>query len=346
MAGIENTINTSVGRPGEPESRSFCRLYQTLRNPINDFEELSTRFETLRTLVNGHRRIVFKCLCSNEVLSQAKQQELPIEAIIPMNLVAGHDSAIVFLAENYHKSPSQGNDPREFITHRQNGKKPLAKVQKVVENNFALSKNLTENDVEDLFSLWQRFGWSKKEISNFIGKIQKHEKNYWFSGIRDSNSGKLVSASTAEAIEFADIRYIETTEYSTLDGYEEQGLCTASVAGLIAQVLSETCYSNNQDSLTTVITAEFNTSSTSVAIGASAGLIVPKEDGVPQILKYNVGVVDGAPANSVFSDEVDENGISFRFLRDFAVAVLPQENIINLYPQNEAEQIINLYSSK
>lgn len=339
-----STINTSLGIPGEPEPRSFGRLYQTLRNPINDFEELSSRFEALRTSVDGHRRIVLKGLCSNEVLFQAKQQGLPIEAIIPMNLIADHDSSIVFLAENYHDSPTQGNDPRELIAHRNNGKKPLEKVQKVIENNFTLSKNLTENDVEDLFSLWQRFGWSKKEISNFIEKNQRHEKNYWFSGIRDSGSGKLVSASTAEAIEFAGIRYIETTEYSTLGGYEEQGLCTASVAGLIAQVLSETYYSNIQDSSTTVITAEFNTSSTSAAIGASAGLIVPKEDGVPQILKYNVGVEDGKPANSVFSDEVGENGISFRFLRDFVVAVLPKENIINLYPPEVVKQIINLYN--
>lgn len=339
-------INTSLGRPGESEPRTFGRLYLTMLDPINDFELLLTSLRNLKTLADKgqYRRFVLKGLVSREVVNQAKVAQLPIEAIIPLNFVTSHDSAIVFLAENYHDSPFQGNDPREFITHRKNDKKPLEKVQKVIENNFALSKNLTENDIEDLFSLWQRFGWSKSEISNFIGKIQRLEKNYWFSGIRDSNSGKLVSASTAEAIEFAGIRYIETTEYSTLDGYEEQGLCTASVAGLIAQILSETYYSNNQDNLTTVITAEFNTSSTSAAIGASTGLIIPKEDGIPQILKYNVGVVDGAPANSVFSDEVDENGIPFRFLRDFAVAVLPQENIINLYPQNEVEQIISLYN--
>lgn len=342
MAEIENIINTSVGRPGEPEPRTFSRLYQTLVSPVNDFSYLSSRFNNLENASSGYRRVVLRSLCSNNVLTQAIQSDLPIEAVIPMNLVCDDNSVIVFLGKNFHDSTPQGNNVQDLIKNRNNHKNPLEKVRAIPEK-FRLTNQLTKNDTDDLFSLWERFGWNREQISNFIQSIQTKQEGLWFSAIRDLSTRKLVSASTAEAMEFAGIKYIETTEYSTLDGYEDQGLCTATVAGLVAQILKNTYYS--QQSLTTVITAEFNTSSTSSAIGASAGFVIPKIDGVPQILSYNVAVVDGAQTNFVFENHSQEDkGIPFRFLRDFAVAVLPRENIVNLYPPEVINQIISLYN--
>lgn len=341
MAGIEN-INTSVGRPGEPEPRTFSRLYQTLINPVNELSELSSRFNSLEKLAKGSRRMVLRGLCSNDVLTQAMQTDLPVEAVIPMNLVTDDNSVIVFLGKNSHDSPLQGRNIQDLIENRNNHKTPLEKIQAIPEG-FNLTNQLNETDAEDLFSLWERFGWDRKQIVNFIQSIQSGQKDLWFSGIRDSSSGRLVAASTAEAMEFAGIKYVETTEYSTLDGFENRGLCTATVIGLVAQVLKDTYYS--QQSLITVIAAEFNTSSTSSAIGASTGFIIPKINEVPQILSYNVAVVDGEQANPVFENYPQEDrGIPFRFLRDFAVAVLPRDNIINLYPQEVVNQIISLYN--
>lgn len=340
MASTEN-INTSVGRPGEPESRSFSRLYQTLPKPINELTDLLSRFKGLKNSSRGYRRVVLRVLCSNDVLAQATPTDLPIEAVIPMNLVTDDDSVIVFLGQNYHDSPLQGRNIQDLIEKRNNHKTPLEKV-KAIPEGFCLIGQLTENDAEDLFALWERFGWNREQISNFIQSIQSKQEGLWFSAIRDSRTNKLVSASTAEAMKFSGITYIETTEYSTLDGYEGKGLCTATVAGLVAQVLKDTYYS--QQSLTTVIAAEFNTSSTSAAIGASSGFIIPKVDGISQILSYNVAVVDGAPANSIFKNHPQKDkGIPFRFLRDFAVAVLPRDNIINLYPPEVVDQIISYY---
>ncbi len=342
MTGIENTINTSVGRPGEAEPRTFSRLYQTLVSPVNDFNHLSSRFNDLENASNGYRRIVLRALCSNDVLTQAIQLNSPVEAVIPMNLVCDDNSAIVFLGENFHSSPRQGQNVENLIRNRNNHKTPIEKIQ-AIPKEFKLTNRLNENDTEDLLSLWGRFGWNREQILNFIQSIQTEQGSLWFSAIRDLRTGKLVSASTAEAMEFAGIKYIETTEYSTLDGYESKGLCTATVAGLVAQVLKDTYYS--QQSSTTVIAAEFNTSSTSAAIGASAGFVIPKIDRVPQILSYNVAVVDGAQTNLVFENhDQEDRGIPYRFLRDFAVAVLPRENIINLYPPEVVKQIINLYN--
>lgn len=334
MTSTEKNINTSVGRPGEPEPRTFSRLYQTLESPVNVLDHLSTGFENLVTSSNGYRRTVLRSLCSNDVVAQALQTDLPIEAIIPMNLVTDDNSSIVFLGRNSHDSPAQGRDIGDLIEHRNNHKTPLEKIYSIPKG-FNLTNKLNENDINNLLALWERFGWNKEQIGNFI---KSNQDCLWFSGIRDSNTKELVAASTAEAMEFAGIKYIETTEYSTLDDYENRGLCTASVAGLVAQVL------DSQQTLPTVITAEFNTSSTSAAIGASAGFVIPKIDGVSQILSYNVAVVDGAQANPIFkNDQQTDRGIPFRYLRDFAVAVLPRKNIINLYPPEAIEQIINLY---
>ncbi|MBI5127636.1 hypothetical protein HZA76_04240 [Candidatus Roizmanbacteria bacterium] len=343
MAGTEN-INTSVGKPGEAEPRTFSRLYQTLDSPVNTISELSSRFKKLKDSSNGYRRVVLRSLCSNDVLTQAKQTGLPIEAVIPMDLVTDDNSAIVFLGENYHDSPPQGVNIQNLIENRNNHKTPLEKI-KAIPDGFNLTNQLQANDQEDLFALWERFGWTRDQITNFIESIGSKQEDLWFSAIRDTNTGKIVAASTAEAMEFSGIKYIETTEYSTTDGYEGRGLCTATVAGLVAQVLSDTYYS--QDASTTVIAAEFNTSSTSTAIGASTGFIIPKTEGVSQILSYNVAVVDGASGNSVFEKQsLEDRGIPFRFLRDFAVAVLPRENIVNLYSPEVIKQIINLYNKK
>ncbi len=341
MAGTEN-INTSVGRPGEAEPRTFSRLYQTLDSPVNLISDLSSRFKNLVDSSNGYRRVVLRSLCSSGVLNQAMQTNLPIEAVIPMNLVTDDSSAIVFLGKNFHESPYQGVNVQSLIENRNNHKTPLEKV-KTIPEGFGLTNQLHENDQEDLFALWERFGWNRTQIINFIQSIESKQKNLWFSAVRDKRTGKLVAVSTAEAMEFSGIKYIETTEYSTSDGYEDRGLCTATVAGLVAQALNETYYS--QEPLTTVIAAEFNTSSTSAAIGASAGFVIPKTQGVSQILSYNVAVVDSAPGNPIFEGQpLEDKGIPFRFLRDFAVAVLPRENIINLYPPDVVGQIINLYN--
>ncbi len=330
-------LNTSVGRPGEPEPRTFSRLYQTLIDPVNELKYLMSKFRDLEALSNDYRRTVLRSLCSKDVITQALKTNLPIEAVIPMNLVTDDNSSIVFLGKNNHESPSQGRNIKDLIEHRNNHKIPLEKVRSIPKG-FNLTNQINENDEINLLALWERFGWNRVQIRNFIQMMRSNQDDLWFSGVRDSNSKKLVAASTAEAMQFSGIKYIETTEYSTLDGYENLGLCTASVAGLVAQVL------NAQHILPTVITAEFNTSSTSAAIGASAGFVIPKTDGVSQILSYNVAVVDGASANPVFiNDHQTDRGIPFRYLKDFALAVLPRENIDRLYSQVEIKQIINLY---
>lgn len=339
-------INSSLGSVDRFELRSFDRTYKTFGQPINSVDEVVQGYQemTQHALAYKSRRMVMRGLMSREAIAGSRENGLPLEAGIPMSLVTGNNdgSAIVYIARNNHESPQQGNDPREYIKGRQNRRTPLERAQKLPENYQPINR-LDEADADALYGLWERFGWTLDEIHNFIKRTQNGEKNLWFSGIKDKTTGELVVASNAEAIEFAGIRYIETTEYSTKDGYEGQGLCTTAVSALIAQVLKETIY-NPSDDLIPVITAEFNTSSSSPSVGASAGFVIPQFEDTEGILYYNVAVNDNAEPNTIFDSETNDRGIPYSNLRNFALAVLPLQNIQELYPESAVNEIINYYN--
>ena len=344
MASGAEKINTSLGEVDRPERRSFGREYITLGKAINDGQELITSFLKFLPRTIGARRFVMRGLLSEEAIKTSKKFGLPIEAAIPMDLVTGNQdgSAIVYIAKNGHRSPRQGENPREYIKNRRNGRTPLERARSL-DKNYIPVNTLNNEDANQLFDLWERFGWTRDEIGNFIIRIQNKEPNLWFSGIRDTKTGQLVSVCNAEAIEFAGIKYIETTEYSTDKKYENQSLSTTAVSSLIAQVLRDTFYDPNRTYIP-VITAEFNTSSTSPAVGASAGFIIPEFQGTDGILSYNVAVKDNGEPNSIFANsKKNDRGIPYSMLRDFALAVLPISNIQQLYPPEAVHEIINLY---
>lgn len=338
-------INTSLGEVNRPERRSFGREYITFGNAINSGQELVAQSLKFITNTIGARRFVIRGLMSGEAIKAGKKLNLPIEAGIPMNLVTDNnndDSAIVYIAKNRHQSPRQGQNPREFIKNRRNGRTPLERARSLYRN-FIPSDSLKNQDANQLLNLWERFGWTIDEINNFISRIQNKEPNLWFSGIRDVNTGQLVSVCNAEAIEFAGIKYIETTEYSTHKKYEGQSLSTTAVSALIAQVLRDTFYNKDRNYIP-VVTAEFNTSSSSPAVGASSGFIIPEFGESDGILSYNVAVKDGGEPNIVFAkSNKTDRGIPFSMLRDFALAVLPIKNIQQLYPPEVVSEIINFY---
>ena len=338
-------INSSLGEVGKPEDRTFGRKYLTVNRALNTGFELVDEFARFLPETLNSRRFVMRSLLSDDAVNYAKHIGLPIEAGIPMSLVTGNEqekSTIVYIAKNRHDSPRQGENPREFIKNRSNGRIPVDRARNL-PNEYLPTRNLTDNDAAELYNLWERFGWEPNEIKSFIKRVQNKENNLWFSGIRDIKTGKLIAVCNAEAIEFAGIRYIETTEYSTNIDYEGQHLSTTAVSALIAQILKDVYYENNDD-LIPVITAEFNTSSTSPSVGASAGFIIPDIDGIDGILSYNVAVRDNGAPNKVFNDsKKSDRGIPYSQLRDFALAVLPINKIQELYPPEVVGEIINYY---
>lgn len=343
-------INTSLGSVDQIEDRSFARKYKTFGLPINTPLEVIMGYREILTQAkkNNSRRAVMRSLMSNDAIDFTLKHDLPIEAKIPMSLITGIDdgSAIVYIARNNHYSPPQGHQNiQEFISQRGNGRKPIERARKMKESKeFDAVKSLNSDNAKDLYLLWERFGWTMDEIDNFITRIQRGDKNLWFSGMKDNNTGHLVSACNAEAIEFAGIRYIETTEYSTLHDYQGRSLNTTAVSGLVAQVLNDAYY-NQTDDLIPVIAAEFNTSSDSASVGASAGFVVADEKGKNLgTLLYNVAVEDEQKPNEVFEENgKKERGISFSMLRNFALGIVSKENIENLYPPEVVQEIISYY---
>jgi hypothetical protein len=335
---------TSTGKPGfEPEIRQYGRLYQTYPEIIFNTDTIIQKYSYLKQRAEAgyHRRIVFRCVCPNEIVTELLEKGAPIEAIIPLNLINGENASIVFVGENFHPSPLPTVN---FEIPHQSIKRPIEKIGTILQKGFKLSSQVDENDGENLYALWKKFGWSEEGIIDFIKRIKSGDRNLYFSGVRDHN-GRLGSASQAEKIEFAGLTYIETTEYSTLDGYEGNGLCTASVQGLIAQLLWQNYYSSNGNR-PPVITAELNTDSTSPLVGISSGFIFPQfHEKIPQILRYNVAVLDGSPPNNLNLDRwKTQNEIAPEYLRSFLVAFLPFYQIELLYPPQGVETIISFYN--
>jgi hypothetical protein len=337
---------TSTGKPGfEPEIRQYGRLYQTYPKTIFDTYTIIQKYRYLkqRAEADYHRRIVFRCVCPNEIVTELLEENIPVEAIIPLNLINEESASILFIGENFHPSPL----PTVNIEIPcQSSKKPIEKIETILQKGFKLSNKVDEDDCKNLYDLWKKFGWSEEGIIDFINRIKNEDASLYFSGVRDDDN-QLISACQAEVIEFAGLTYIETTEYSTLDGYNGNGLCTVSVQGLIAQLLWQNYYLSNRN-YPPIITAELNTDSTSPLVGISSGFIFPQfNEKIPQILSYNVAVLDGSPPNNLNLDQWNnQNDVSvdYNYLRNFLVAFLPLYQIELLYPPQEVETIISFYN--
>lgn len=360
---MTNIEITSTGYAGEPDYfRSEGRAYQTINYCIQSFEDLFTKFSTLREEAGkiGRRRIVCRTYCKDEVAQEAVVRKLPVEVLLPLNFISNKlTGTILMIGENFHKSevPEWNEVYSYWKEPLVNNTAPLQRLEKL-SNNFCLTSNLSENDLLDLTFLWKPFGWTEKGVRQFINNY-KQQSNLWFSGIRDNRTKKIVSACMGEGLNFADIFLIEGTEYSTNPNYENNGFCASSIIGLYAQILNNTLYKNNNIiNGFPVIVAELNMSSRVDIVARKTGMTIPLVEGnteltTPiQVLKRNVSILDRHKPNDLSwrkLSEDDRNHLreayktNFRYWRNFIFGVLPQYNIEKYYSQEQVIQILNYF---
>lgn len=230
---------------------------------------------------------------------------------------------------------------------------PLDRVQSIDFNQFFLSDQLNESDADRLAQIWQPFGWTRNGVSAFIQAQEDHFTG-WFSGARERENGQLVSACMGEGLRLAGAYIVEGTEYGTLSGYEGNGLCTAVVSLLHAQVLNDTLYTTGN---TPLIVSEFNMTSRSDIVGRHAGMTIPLvegtsglEDSPIQVLRRNVSVLDRYPANTTISwrdlgearsTYRDAYRTTFGFWRNFIVGLLSRESIEKNYSQSQVTEMLS-----
>jgi len=353
-----NEILTSMGQAGLPDySRSEGRAYQTLLHVINSWDDIVQAYTALRSeaLNRGRRRVVLRAECSGDVdVFSDEPFPVPIEVVLPIGIVRPQNNGnIIYAAENFHNSQVHGNygDLALFwFRHNQLGnlaKTPLDRIRKL-DSPFSLSKKLTEDDIDDLYKLWRPFRWTREGVEKFI---KEKSDNMWFSGVRDRQTGNLVSACMGESLNFGSILAVEGTEYSTLPEYGGKGLCTAAVVGLNAQVLNDTMKRQEEYP---VIIAEFNVASRSDMVGYAAGMYLPNlmnPFSPMQVLRKNVSVLDSLEPNDVKWEELGDEKQHFRdafrtthrYWRDFVPGILPLRNIEAYYDSDQRKEILDMY---
>ncbi len=351
---------TSTGTAGEPDyHRSYGRAYQTLTNIVTLPEDLIYQYRQLTegAKEHGRRRWVLRARCTPNVVEAIKSEGLPLEAQIPLSYI-DEDSpdSIVIMADAIHSQSIPELDEVNSYWRNpnyKNGRTPKDRLMEAVVNGYKVIDSPDQRDVSDLQKIWWPFGWKKEQVIQFIESFNgKRVENLWFSGIRDGESGRLISACMAEALSFAGIQYVESTEYGTLPSYQGQGLCTAAVVALNSQIL-DYYYRCGLSTKELLVNAEFNMTTRSDVVGRHAGLIVPAienttENTSLQVLRRNVAVLDGYDRNDVRWYNLDGQKALYAgaysnphcFWRNFIVGILPQSAIQQFYNPDATQQMV------
>ena len=351
-------IITSAGSVGIDYNRSEGRVYQTLDCVVESASVLADTFSELKeeAFTRGRRRWVLRAVLENDARIELGDLEVSnnIEIDVPLSLIdPGSTRRLVILAENVHRS-----DVPEWQEVDSYWRKPYTReinpLQAVISipEQFRLTDRLEQDDAPDLANIWTPFGWNLNGVREFINTC-KENSNLWFSGVRNS-AGRLISACQGEGITFGGIFLVEGTEYGTLPRFEGNGLCTAAVIGLHAQILDESLYRRDQIPL---IYSELNLSVRSDAVARKTGMEVPliacRDNTLPyQVLRRNVSVVDHQEPNDLSLEELGDRrehyeqayGETFRFWRNFVAGILPREAIDKYYLFEQCQEIIMHYA--
>lgn len=325
--------------------RSDGRAYWTLADICQSSAELQQNWQNLceQSQAAGRRRTVLRAIVTPEVVQEANRLRLPIEASIPLRT-----GTLLVVAENRHRSTAPewetvASDWLDAAPVRLSASERLARLPA----HYQLVSQPTQQDVESLTALWTPFGWSTEATTNYIATQQTRQFGSWFSGVRDMRSGRLVSACMGQGGEMAGEFIVEATEFGTLQEYTGQGLCTAAVIALQAQIIRDSRATLSQ---LPFVFAECSTDARSDMVARNSGHEIPglnqKNRHLPwQVLRRNVAVLDGLPENDIDGEIPDEYSAAFaegsyRHWRNFVITALSPEGINRHYSPAACQEIL------
>ncbi len=314
---MSKEIVTSTGKLGA-EERSFDRFAVNATVYSDDPMRVSTFADRSRAVAaakerEGLTRTTFRGLVSQRVMDEIIRtgNQKHLEVALPVGEFTEGDEWLVHAAKN---APARTVlTPVDRMIEETEGDKicsqsPLEKVNAVKEKGYKIIDSFSEADIDQVHSLWEEtFGWSREEVDNLRHRIDDskyadtEEKGVWFNGIRNTK-GELISIAMAEkltipAADGKELDTIEVTELSVDPAYEGQGIMSANVAVLNAQILDD--YENRNLPL---IYAECNFQSRAERSAHRAVMRIPERMYAPQILQQNVGVGDRVPVESPYRD--------------------------------------------
>lgn len=336
----EGASFTSIGKLGVSR-RSYDRLYVNGTRFSSDPREFDRNFRRLIEIGKRHEqkigRTVFRGLVSEDVVNHVLISDLKgnLEVVLPVGEFTGDNARLVYMARN--KPGRNSINPSEYMARKASAQEteitsPLEKIKLAVGQGYVFTDRITEDQVDQVQSLWgETFGWKREEVDSLRKRLEADrsktdpsKKDVWFSAV--SVNGEIISAAMAErqSISGANGRWldlVESTEWRVKDKYGGNGAMTMTLGALNAQILSDL---KNSPNGTPLIFAECNFQSRADRAGKSAGFHIPERTVAPQILIQNVLVRDGVP--------VGEGN-----LRDFTFMYLPVETIQQHYSPLQLE---------
>ncbi|MBP6881974.1 MAG: hypothetical protein KBC15_00275 [Candidatus Levybacteria bacterium] len=352
MIENETGMISSVGALGVDVQRSDERAYWTYQyGPVSELHELVEGFEMLKE-VSDHEdrsRAVFRSLINGEVLREAAQTDDTIlddiEIAFQLEGTRTDDLWLIGLAKNREdRVPlhSVENIIRETdLTSSRARAEGVVELYAPVFPNFDLQTNIRDAQISDLHELWgNTFGWTREGIvalQNTLHAqdgVDPNDRQTWFSGISDRATGKLVSAATAERLQFREsdgspISLVENTEWAVHPSMRRRGLNAATIAFLNGQVFTDL-------SDFPTIVAECNFGSRSDIPAYKAGFSIPEREysgrTFQQVLEQNVVVNDGEMSDGL--------------LRDFTLNVVRKAESDALYPRALTALMVNAVRSQ
>jgi hypothetical protein len=243
----QNGIVTSVGSLGKSLEASDNRGYWNNpeiylnRNKLQeDWEEFLSE-----SRAHGNRRTMMRVLFPRNQYSTLKG--LPVEAII-----VRQSKLFVYLGQNEHQLISEIRKP---IATRETAVADLAPLRE----GFTLDSKVCKADAEDLFELWEQFGWTYDGVKTFIRKNKKP-----IQVIRYQD--RVVAAMIAESLQFAKRFWIvELTEMGVKPYFQGLGLSKVLIQHLAAQ-------SYRRFGVNSLVYGEFNMSTFAHCAAFSAGM--------------------------------------------------------------------------
>lgn len=340
-------ICSSTGKLGTSK-RSYDRLYSNSRRHFSDLAEVKAEIgritEIAKQCPHLITRSVFRASVNDEVIQHIANNGIhsSLEVALPIKEFTNDNSWLIYIAKN--EPERKQIVPHEIMIKETNIQKkenvsPVEKVQSITQQGYTFANHICEDQVDQVHVLWgETFGWRHYEIDNLRKRLitdnnnPSSQKSVWFSAVKDNDT--IISAAMAERLTIPSAQgklldLVESTEWRTRDKYTGNGLMTATLAVLNAQILSDL-----QDSPKglPLIYAECNFQSRSDRAGHGAGFRIPERTYAPQHLVQNVFVRDGQP-------------ISEDKLRDFTFMYLPVETIRNHYNPAQINSITQMLKS-
>lgn len=323
MTKEHEQIYSSTGDLGltkRPDNRLY---WNWARAPIKNASTVDHSVYRMRRLAQnrGETRVVFRALVEDTVVTTLPNTVLnQVEAAIKLG-----DYWLLYVSKNDNqRSPLSpvAKIVKETTNYDNNFRPSNKRIRDAESEGYVFISSFNQSQIPQIYELWhETFGWNEDEIEALKKRLDAEasgggKRSVWFSGI--TQNGQFVTASTAERITFNaggyNLELVENTEWKTREGFENQGLMTASIAHLNSQIIRDL------RGLRYLIFAECNFMSRSDRAAFGAGFIVPKRKfgsgTIPQVLVQNVVVNDG------FKPEG---------LRDFTFMYLPESSIREYY---------------